>query len=153
MNQINIKKDFERKIYPPGSLKKKDLIEMKAKLESFRDGLKNINKEFSDGKITSEFYVKSRLSMIKEHELLIKHFQDHLSAYAIELLSKVLRLVKEEEFDEKLVVENLKMAAEEGRTKGWGEIISKIICDESMNEIQMAIEASCEVAIYVIENN
>ncbi len=153
MNEINIKKNFDRKIYPPGCLKKKDLIEMKAKLESFRDGLKSMYDEYSDGKLTPEFYFKSRLSMIREHELLLKHFQDHLSAYGIDLLSKVLRLVKQEKCDENLVIENLKKAAELGHAQGWGEIILKIIRDESMSETQMAIEATFEVAIYVIENN
>lgn len=152
MNDIQVPKDYQGKIFTPGSLKKKDLVKINAELISFIKVLRELEKENSEGKIDSAFYYKRRLSMVRENELLLLKLKDHLSSNGARSLSKVLGQVNEEDCDDKTIIDGLIKAEQEGRVKDWGEIISFAIKDTSVSRVEAVIQAASKVGEYLIEN-
>jgi hypothetical protein len=153
MEEIAVEKTFDKKIFKGENLKKKDLEEIKAELEAFQRVLKELHKDYSDGTVKEEFYYKRRLSMVRDHELLIKKFQDHLSSHGAHALAQVLEKVKQDNIDDSVIRDSLTRAEQEGRSKGWGNIVSRVIKDDSISRVGASMVAAFEVAEFLVDND
>lgn len=136
MKKIDIQKDFDKKILTPEGLKKTDLDEIKANLIAFNKVLKDISKDYSDGKLSREFYYTRLLSMVRDNELMLMKLKNHLTSRGARSLAQVLEQISQEETDDKTINDGLNRAEKQGQTKGWGDIVLEIMNDNSISRVQ-----------------
>lgn len=151
MREIDSSRKYDKKKITPGSLKKKDLEDIRAEWNAFKDVLQELQKNYRDGTVTPEFYYNKEIFLVREQALLIRKLQDHLSSNGASSLWDVLEHIRTKiDEGDAVVEEKLKQAMQDGMNKGWGQIISDIMKNQSMGIVQIALEASFKVAEYLI---
>lgn len=129
---------------------KKGLDEIQAELTALIEALGLIDRDHKDGTLSSTFYYKRRVSLVRDRELTMQTLKDILTqndaAELSNVLDKVLIGAENEEIDEELL-----KAQEAGNSKGWGEVLKKEISDRKGSMVKTAMSAAMKVAQFLIE--
>lgn len=131
------------------SRKEEDIMhnfdEYQAKLTGFSNTINKIDEDFKKGWVSETFYYKRRVSLISEHEEIIRKLQNYLESKDAHSVSEVLDKVRQGSKDEK-IEDALKEAEKDAHKKSWGNAFRKATEQKRDSIIQFAIEVALKVA-------